>query len=242
MAWGSNRDPIRPISGVMKNSVFLAFCTMIVATLLAAHILFEKSLDPAKIWKVKLTAVEQSKRDAELQAQVAAHQLADFKQHVATLLPSAIKDLPYENSYPLRQLASVSAKSAKVIEIERASGVFEIAKSAFREQRFIEAIEGFRAVIAKYPESAHLPEAHFLLAESLYQEKDYEAAITTIESMVDAYPENELTGFALLRLGAIFEVENRLEDASEVYKAVLNNFTQGELSRQASTSLKAVNL
>jgi hypothetical protein len=60
--------------------------------------------------------------------------------------------------------------------------------------------------------------------------------------MVTVYPENELTGYALMRLGKIFEIQNRLEDAGDIYRAVLANFKQPALQKQASANLKAVEL
>ena len=60
--------------------------------------------------------------------------------------------------------------------------------------------------------------------------------------MIRLYPESELTGFALLRLGKIYEGRDRIEDAAEIYRSVAFNFTQAELKRQAEASLKAVEL
>ena len=97
-------------------------------------------------------------------------------------------------------------------------------------------------MIDRYPESLHVAEAHFLLAEGQYRLKEYDSSVATIEKMVDLFPENELTGFALLRLGSVFEKQDRLEDASDIYQAVLGNFKQTDLVHQAQASLKAVKL
>ena len=68
------------------------------------------------------------------------------------------------------------------------------------------------------------------------------ANIEVVEEMIRLYPESELTGFALLRLGRIYEGRDRIEDAAEVYRSVVAHFPQGELKRQAEVSLKAVDL
>jgi len=139
-------------------------------------------------------------------------------------------------------LASVAQPKTDLLDIERASGIFENAKTAFREKDFEESSSLFSRLVEHYPSSAHLPEAQFLLAESQYQLKEYGLSAAAIEKMVDVYPENELTGFALLRLGKIFEAQNRIEDAGDIYRAVIANFKQPELIRQAGLSLKAVDL
>jgi TolA-binding protein len=60
--------------------------------------------------------------------------------------------------------------------------------------------------------------------------------------MISLYPENDLTGFALIRLGKIYENQERLEDAIDVYKAVLKSYPKVTLQKQAQACLKAVQL
>jgi TolA-binding protein len=225
----------------MKNFVFLNFCMMLVAALVSAHSLFKTAITPVEDFQSRIKALDREKQEAELKAQIHAYKLAEFQQDVASLLPDAIRNQPDDKAYPLRQLASVSA-GARGIVIERASSLMESGKGEFRESKHEAAARIFRSVISNHPDSLHVIEAHFLLAESLYQIQDYDGAIAVVERMVDLFPENELTGFALLRLGGIFEVKERYEDAGDIYKAILNNFKHQELSRQAQASLKAVRL
>jgi TolA-binding protein len=225
----------------MKNYVFLSLCMMLVAALVSAHALFKTAVTPVEDFQSRIRALDREKQEAELKAQIYAYRLAEFRQDVASLLPDAIRSQPEYKAYPLRQLASVSA-SAKGIVIERASSLMEKGKAEFREGRHEEAGQIFRRVISHHPDSLHVIEAHFLLAESQYQLQDFDSAIATVERMVDLFPENELTGFALLRLGSIFEVKERFEDAGDIYKAILSNFKNQDLSRQAQASLKAVRL
>ena len=227
----------------MKTPVFVSFCLIIVAALASMHAFFKDSFSPADRLRQQLTQVEKSRRAADFRALLLAHQLADYQQHVATLLPDAIKTRNDQEAFPLRQLASVAAGgAAETIRIERASGVFESAKLAFRDRDFEEANHLLSGLISRFPESAHVAEAHFLLAESQYQLKEYPSSAGTIEKMIDLFPENELTGFALLRLGHIYEGQDRIEDAGDIYRAVLANFKQPELVRQAKQSLQAVSL
>jgi TolA-binding protein len=224
----------------MKNAVFLPFCMLIVTALVVAHSLFRESLSPAANLQAQVESAAQEKRAAVFQAQLAEARLADYQQDVATLLPSSLKGRG-EPSYPLRQMASVTFESESFV-MERASGLMEKGKKAFRDANYSKAIHLFNDVIAKYPDSSHVAEAHFLAAESQFLTKDFEASIETIEKMIDLFPDNELTGFALLRLGSIYETQDRIEDAGDVYRAVLGHFRQPEIIKQASTSLKSVSL
>ncbi len=226
----------------MKTPVFVSFCALIAALIVALHGLLKDNHAPIEKLKAQMAAVDKDRSRAELRAQLLQHEIADYQNRVATLLPDSVQEISDPANYPLRQLASVVADPGDVIAIERASGLFEKAKTAFREKDFEGANQLLKNLLIKYPESVHVPSAYFLLAEGHYQLKEYTDSVSSIEKLIESYPENELTGFALLRLGHIFEVQERLEDASDVYKSVLSNFKQPELVRQAQTSLKAVML
>lgn len=189
----------------------------------------------------QVAALEEQKRAAEFKQQLVQDQLRDFQAQVATVLPGALKGKTADEGYPLRQLASVVSKGDS-LNFERASSAFEKAKSEFREKHFEDTEALLQDLIERHPESTHVVEAHFLLAESQYQMGENEKAVGTIDTMISLFPESELTGFSLLRLGKIFEKQERLEDAADVYKAVLQNFKQPEIASQAQASLKAVAL
>ncbi len=198
--------------------------------------------DPVVI--AQMERVEQVRREESLRADLAEDRLNDFKGQVAAVLPMQLVKPDAKNLYPLRQLASVVTDQTD-LQIERASGLLDRGKEKFRAGEFEESNLIFAQLIEKYPESMHIAEAHFLLAEGQFQSKDYESSIASIEKMIALFPENELTGFALLRLGRIYELQDRLEDASDIYKSVLANFTQPqwvELQKQAKVSLESVRL
>lgn len=225
----------------MKNAWFLSFTLVLVTAYVSLGGWLQAKMSPATRLEKQLALVDRERKIAEFRQQLAAHQLADYQQQVATLMPDALKDKGVEEGYPLRQLASVVTKSDS-IQIERASGLFEKAKKSFREKLFEESNVMLVELITKYPDSVHVVEAHFLLAEGHFQLGELESSVETIEKMISLYPDSELTGFALLRLGRVFEKQDRLEDAADIYRAVLSNFKQNEITRQAQVSLKAVAL
>ena len=60
--------------------------------------------------------------------------------------------------------------------------------------------------------------------------------------MIELFPTHELTGFAMVRLGRIFEAQKRAEEAVDIYKTVLRSFPQRDVASQAKASLKGIEL
>lgn len=225
----------------MKNAWFLSFILVLVTAYVALNGWLHQKMSPVTRLQKQLAIVERDRKISDFRQQLAAHQLADYQQHVATLMPQALEGKGLEEGYPLRQLASVITSSDS-IQIERAGSLFEKAKKSFREKLFEESNAMLVELITKYPDSVHVVEAHFLLSEGHYQLGELESSVETIEKMISLFPDSELTGFALLRLGRVFEKQDRLEDAADVYRAVLSNFKQNEITKQAQVSLRAVAL
>ena len=226
----------------MRNSWFLVFILFLLVGLLSLNGFVREEFSPARALEKKVALLESQKNQAELHSKLALDQLNDFRSQVAVVLPAAIEAKgSADSAYPLRQLASVVAKGDPLV-IERASSVFEKAKAQFREKHFEDATALLTDLIVNHPDSTHIIETYFLLAESQYQTGEEEKAVETIETMISLFPESDLTGFSLLRLGKIFEKQDRLEDAADVYRSVLNNFKQTEIVTQATSALKAVAL
>jgi TolA-binding protein len=225
----------------MRNSVFLVFILILFSGFLSLNGYLHQQFTPVKSLNAQIAQLQEKNREGQFKQQLAQDQLADFQSQVAVVLPGVLKGKTIEEAYPLRQLASVVSKGNQ-LNIERASSAFEKAKSEFRERNFEDTAALLEDLIERHPESTHVIEAHFLLAESEYQMGDSEKAVETIETMISLFPESELTGFSLLRLGKIFEKQDRLEDAADIYRSVLQNFKQPEIASQAQASLKAVAL
>lgn len=228
----------------MKNGVFLAFCMILAGLFTQVHLHSRYKFSGVDQLRARVVSLQEEIEQQKFRAELSAYELAEYRSHVATLIPQAVPDAKDDlQNYRLRTLASVVQTPDKDrLPLERGSGTFEKAKASFRQGLFEDAIPDFKDLIEKRPESVHVAEAHFLLAEAQFQMKEYEACLATIEAMITLFPESELTGFALLRLGKIYEYQDRLEDAVEVYRAVLSSYQDPPLRTQARLSLKAVEL
>src|SRR5690606_34197364 len=99
------------------------------------------------------------------------------------------------------------------LSLSRAARVFENGKAAFRDKKYEQAAEQFRTVIQRHAYSAHVPEALFLLVESTFVLREFDECVRAANKLLDIYPDNELTGYALLRLGKVYEFQDRHEEA-----------------------------
>lgn len=191
----------------------------------------------------RLALAERTAAEAGFRERLAQAETRETREMIAQVLPDQLKNRPRDSTtYQLRSVASVLNSTNASLQIERASSLLEKAKHDFREKNFEQSNSRLAKLLKLYPDTLHGPEARFLLVEGYFQSRDYEACIEVVEEMIRLYPESELTGFALLRLGRIYEGRDRIEDAAEIYRSIVAHFSQVELKRQAQTSLKAVDL
>ncbi len=187
--------------------------------------------------KVQNKELREKLKNEELKLSLAKFQFDDFRQEVATKIPTVA-----EPDFQLRNIASIAQIPSEKIKIERAASLFEKGKILFREKNFERSNKLFSRLLRIYPESVHSVEAYFFLVEGLFQLREFEECALNIENMMTHYPENELTGFSLLRLGKVYETQERLEDAAEVYRTIGHNYKNPELKAQAGIFLKAIQL
>ncbi|MGZ6469512.1 MAG: tetratricopeptide repeat protein [Bdellovibrio sp.] len=165
------------------------------------------------------------------------YQLKDFQQTVAQVFPNENK---LQKNYNLRSLASVMRTPASIEGLDLSGVYYEKAKKSFTEGNYDKAVQEFYDLLDKYPISKHSIEAHFFIAESYYLKKDFRSSLAEIDKMVMQYPQHDLTGFILLRMGQISELNNQTEEASEIYKTVLNHFENETLKKQAKTLVQNI--
>lgn len=228
----------------MKNSVFLAFSLILTAGIAYLYGEARYYFHRPSIYIVEIKRLQEQVAREKFRHQLTTYEFQDFRQYVATLLPEAIKEKgSQEKSYPLRSLASVVQKGSRDgLLVQRAQSLFEKGKSQFREKDFVQSNKTFLRLIDEHSYSAHVPEALFLLVEGYFQLREYDQVIRTVDKMVDLYPELELTGFALLRAGKVYEFRDRHDEAISVYQTVMRSFPNRQLSSVAQDSLREIEL
>ena len=173
---------------------------------------------------------------------LARDQLHEIQQQVATMLPH--QKLPWrrdQEGFAYRNLASiVSLADTERFRLADASSLYEQGKTLFRRKKFAAANKKFKALIENYPTSVHVVKAHFLLAEGQFRLQHNDKFLSTVDEMIDQFPENDLTGFAMLRLGELYEYNDRVDDARDLYSLILKNYSNHDLRSQAAKLKRAV--
>jgi len=216
----------------------LALALVYTVLFMQARVMFS-GVDEAKDEAVALKLrVEREK----IRTAMVRMQFDEFRGYVASLMPEKIP-ANTETHYPLRQLASVLKTSdAYRVKLVRAGNLMTQGKASFDSGEYLEASKKFRKIIEFYSFSHHVIEAHFLYAESLYLLSDYEGSSLVIKRMIELFPDNELTGYAMIRLGRIFESQRRSTEAMDIYNTVLSSFPQRGLASEASQALQELQL
>jgi TolA-binding protein len=224
----ADKHPMR-----VSNSLFLIVCLSITVGLLAGYNEFSNFFNQGKEYQVQVRQLRQQVEKEEFRNTLLRNQLTDFKQSVAVALPpnSALKS--QVANYELKNFASGLRVPASESQLDLSGIIFEKGKKLFSEQKYDKSIKEFRKVVEDYPLSRYKVESHFFIAEAFFLQKDYKSSLDLIDQMVQQYPDNDLTGFVMLRMGQISELNNRLEEASEIYKTVQLSFKNDQLKAQA---------
>ena len=227
----------------MKSGTFLFFCLALVFGYMEVYRHFQYYLAGGENLKGQVKELKEKLDQEELKLQISQFQIKEFKQDLATHLPEVNEKLKnHEKGYVARNIASIALMPTIEYRLEKAGSLFEKGKKYFREKNFTKSNKIFSKLVSTYPESLHAIESFFFLAEGQFQLKEYEDCVLNIETMMRLFPENELTGFALLRLGKIYEVQERNEDAVEVYRTIFHNYDNKDLKSQANEFIKAIQL
>ena len=229
----------------MNPSFFAAFSLFLVAVMSVAHTEIIKEFRSGKQERLLIENLQANLEGERLKYKALHSDHLSLQHDVARVLPGHLENLggDPEKSYPLRNLASVLFTSTTLQALgDEQEQKLATAKEEFREGRYDRAIETLKDFIGRYETSSRVVEAKFLLAESYFQQQEYESSLDLINQMLTLHPESELTGFLLLRLGAIFEDQNKDLDAIGVYKTITKNFNNKDLLFQAERNLQRLSL
>ncbi len=220
-----------------SNSLFVVFCLCLTVGLLAVYVTFLGHFNGRQEFEIKLTSLQKEVDQERLQNSRLSYQIKDFQQSVAQLMPAENKLIA---KYDLKTFSAVVRSPASDAAIDLSGVLFERGKRYFNNQDYDRAIKEFQNLGERYPLSRHSVESRFFVAESYFLKRDFRSSLTEIDEMVTQYPSHELTGFILLRMGQISEINNQTEEASEIYKTVLKNFKNEILQKQATKLAKNV--
>nr|BFD63091.1 hypothetical protein BdHM001_17720 [Bdellovibrio sp. HM001] len=188
-------------------------------------------------YQMRLANLQKQVEKEKFNNSLLSYQLKDFQQTVAQVLPD---NKTLQAKYELKNLAAVVRAPASEDSLDLSGALYEKGKRYFNGQEYDRAIREFNKLIETYPLSQHNVEARFFIAESYFLKKDYRSSLGQIDEMVTQYPQHDLTGFILLRMGQISEMNSQTEEAAEIYKTVAKNFKNENLKKQARKLAQSV--
>lgn len=192
----------------------------------------------AEFWKSKV-AREQLKK------LIVMGKFADFKQDVALVIPEYIKEHNVEEEkQKLRSLASIIPHegSHEITLGYSAEKLLSLGKTSIKKREFETGIKTLEKLIKKYPDSYHIIEAHYLIVEAYSQQDKNPFVIKWVDKMVELFPESRLTGYGLLKLGGLYELDGRHEDAIKIYKTIVAVYRDPKLVAQAQVAVSELEL
>lgn len=205
----------------------------------------QKHFNGVREYKDQVAELHEDLQRERLKLQLANDEYLDFRQTVATLMPKALAIPGQKNdtTYQLRNLASVlTPVGPEAVKALISKTLFERGQQLFRDKKFVESNKVFKKFVDTYSYSVHTPEAYFLWLDGAYQLGNYTECVELSRQMIEQFPGTELTGFALLRLGRIYERQGRAGDAVDIYKTVIRSYPQKDVTAQARHSLKGLDL
>lgn len=222
-----------------QNSVFLVFILSLTTCLLGAYAIFLKHFDGRTMYQARLMTLQKALKKEKFNNSILAYQLKDMQLTVAQVLPERAK---LGNDYALKNFAAAVRMPASDEALDLSPALYERAKKNFKKRNYDKAIEEFYKLLNKYPLSQYSVEARFFIAESYFLKNDYRNSLEEIDQMVTQFPHHDLTGFILLRMGQISESNNQMEEASEIYRMVMENFRNDDLKKQAKKLVQNIEI
>lgn len=222
------------ISSMIMTFVCLLFLSEVRRTLNGA----KEYKELAEFWKEKV-AREQLKK------LLVKGQFADFKQDVALLIPEHIKQKKLdEEKQMLRNLASVIPHEGthEITLGHSANKMLEEGKAFVVKREYDKGIDILKKLIDKFPDSLNIVEAHYLIMEAYFQQEKNANVIDWVDKMVELFPDNRLTGYALLKVGSLYELDGRTEDAVRIYKTIVSVYEDKNLVSQAQKAVSVLEL
>lgn len=226
----------------MKVTTFLSFILVLTLGWMQFYAAVRERFNGIEELQQKVAAIEKHAVQREVEIALDREQFLEFRQNVAALMPDVLKKNGMgEEGYPYRSLASTITKG-EALEVKKtiAKTLFERGKSYFRSKEYAKAIKVFKQVVDRFGFSTYVAEAYFLMAESHFQQNELEECTTTVNTMVELFPHHELTGFSLIRLGRIYEIQNRNEEAIDIYRTVMRSYPQRDVASQAKASMRGL--
>ena len=194
----------------------------------------ERDLSDQDAMKASLTRL--SEKVAELEMMVKRQQ-----EYLGLELSVVREDLEQEKDAvdkegtDVEQAAITEKKKSGELEL------YDISLASYREEKFEEAMDGFKDFLNKYPKSDYADNAQFWIGECYMSLKQHEEAILAYQEVIKKYPKGNKVPSALLRQAAAFlEIKDKTSSRL-LLKKIIKKYpgsSEAEIARKKLKTLK----
>jgi tol-pal system protein YbgF len=122
----------------------------------------------------------------------------------------------------------------------RAVEMYNESLSLFKEERYEQAMESFKAFLGDFPESELADNAQFWTAECLMALEQYKQAILAYQDVIKRYPEGNKVSNAMFRQAIAFLEIDDQPSAEIVLQKLIKQFPDSSEAETARTKLKTL--
>ena len=125
-------------------------------------------------------------------------------------------------------------------EVSPEQQLYDINLALYREEKYEEAIAGFKDYLKKYPNSPLADNAQFWVGEAHMGLKQYEQAILAFQRVIKKYPKGNKVPNAILRQALAFYEINDKTSSKLLLKKLIRQFPNSSEAKIARGKLKAM--
>jgi TolA-binding protein len=220
-----------------NNFLFLIFVLVITLGLLQGYNLFKNQYNGLKETQEEVVRLKKEVETQKFKKALLVDEFRNFQQQVARAFPDSSAVASSSDNEFVQKFKQTLRKPASETKFDFSGSLLDKAKDYFRDKNFAKTIEVINELLEKYPLSSEVSDALFLLSESYFLIEDYPGCLKVVDRMMRQFPEQESTGFIMLRMGQVFEIRHRKEDALEVYRLIKRSYANKDLINQTQMML-----
>jgi len=153
-----------------------------------------------------------------------------------------LKKMPRVAQIPMRQakVAKKPVPDIKQPEVSPEKRLYDLTLELYREEKYEEAIAGFKNFVKKFPKSELADNAQYWVGESYMALKQYEQAILAFQGVIKKYPKGNKVPNAILRQAlAFYEIKDKTS-AKLLLKKLIKKYPKSSEAKIAKTKLRTM--
>lgn len=175
-----------------------------------------------------------------MESKVVAMRFADFREEVASDLGPRYQKLTQSQQRSIASVVPHKNHFKNRLQTAKSRRWFSEAETQYNGKKYDKAIEKLLGLVGQYPEASHYPQAVYYLVESLYKTNNKQEAILWSERLVSQFPDSLWTGRTLFVTAQIYMEQDRMDEALEIYDALVQGFKDKELSKNVKRQLAQI--